>query len=362
VPVIYGRVDWTKLRLPWLRDDNRYALLFTSQISNRRHVEDLEFAYRTLVHRFGFPKSHITVLCFDGTIGSTDYSGSDMATWVGDGTAYQMAVSNSATKAHLQAAITDLSNRMDSDSLLFVHTNNHGATTGLCIDNSTVLTPSEWGTMLHGMKPFGKLVVTMEQCYSGAFSQPTLDNSQASQTSFASAVPANKVSAGNAHFDPWAQAWFESVNGATVYGSSLSHNPDTDSNGKVSVREAFNYSDAYDTDTTYDDPQYADKPAGCGYGIYLAKPPSLWDIIAEITKRYVEIAELIEKHPPLPDPAPDWAAELMPTLELAEILQDRLRAGTDGRWRRESGTVPAERLGDVLDRSASRRSALLGPS
>ena len=55
---------------------------------------------------------------------------------------------------------------------------------------------TEWSTMLDGMKPFGTLVVTMEQCYSGAFLQPTLDHSKASRTSFASAVPADKVSAG----------------------------------------------------------------------------------------------------------------------------------------------------------------------
>ena len=66
-------------------------------------------------------------------------------------------------------------------------------------------------TMLDGMKAFGTLVVTMEQCYSGAFLQPTLDHSKASRTSFASAVPADKVSAGDSHFDQWARTWFEAA-------------------------------------------------------------------------------------------------------------------------------------------------------
>ena len=324
-PVVYEAVDWQHLhRWPWLVDDNRFALLFTSQISNRRHVEDLELGYRTLVHRFGFNPLNITVLCYDGTIGSTDYSGADMATWVGDNTAYQMVVDNSATKANLQSALTDLSNRMNSESLLFVHTNNHGSTTGLCIDNSSVLTPNEWGTMLSGMKPFGTLVVTMEQCYSGAFSQPTLDHSQAARTSFASAVPADKQSAGAAHFDPWAKAWFEGVNGATAYGASLSHTADTNSNGKVSAREAFDYSDAYDTDTYYDDPQYADSPSGCGASIYLTRPPSLIDIIAELASRFVLVEDYLGKHPPIPDPPPEWATELLPVLELTQALTERL--------------------------------------
>jgi hypothetical protein len=317
-PLVYEAIDWAHVRpWPWFVDDNRFALLWTSQISNRRHVEDLEFAYRILRHRFGFPAANIQVLCYDGTIGSTDFSGADMATWVGDGTPYQMQVNASATKAHLQASLTALSNRMNNDSLLFVHTNNHGSPSGLCVDNSSVLTPSEWGTMLSGMKQFGTLIVTMEQCYSGAFSQPTLDNSRASRTSFASAVPADKVSAGGTHFDPWAQTWFESVNGATAYGASLPHNADGDSNGRISVREAFDYSDAYDA-ASYDDPQYADSPSGCGYSIYLTKAPSLIDIISALAKSLKAIEKQIVKKPPLPDPAPDWATELMSSLTLME--------------------------------------------
>ena len=167
------------------------------------------------------------MLCYDGTIDSTDFHGANIANWVGDGTAYQMQVNASATKANLQSTLTTISNRMNADSLLFVHTNNHGSPSGLCVDNSAVVTPAEWSTMLDGMKSFGTLVVTMEQCYSGAFLQPTLDHSKASRTSFASAVPADKVSAGASHFDQWAQTWFEAVNGATAYGASLAHNPDT---------------------------------------------------------------------------------------------------------------------------------------
>lgn len=324
-PTIYAAIDWRKTRLwPWLIDDNRYALLFTSQISNRRHVEDLEFAYRILRHRFGFPASHIRVLCYDGTIGATDATAADLATWVGDGTAYEMPVDASATKANLQSTLTALSNQMNAESLLFVHTNNHGSQTGLCIDSSTVLTPAEWGTMLGGMKTFGTLVVTMEQCYSGAFSQPTLDHSTATRTSFASAVPADKVSAGATHFDPWAQLWLESVNGATAYGGSLPHDPDANSNGRISVREAFNYSDAYDT--TYDDPQYADAPAGCGASIYLTKAPTLADIIRELSKSLKLVEQHIVKKPPLPDPAPDWAGELMASLTMVDALAQRLDA------------------------------------
>jgi len=324
IPSVYGRIDWdTRPVFPWFADDDRFALLFTSQISNRRHVEDIEFAYRILRHKFGVPAANIYVLCFDGTVGSTDFSGADMATWVGDGTAYQMQIHGSATKANLQSTLEEIDSRMGKDSFLFVHTNNHGSPSGLCIDQSSVLTPGEWSTMLDGMDPFGTLVVTMEQCYSGAFLQPTLDHSNAARTSFASAVPANKVSAGDSHFDQWARAWFESINGATAYGAGLAHQPDANGNGRVSVREAFDYSDAYDYPNTYDDPQYGDSPAGCGSSIYLTKAPTLADIIRELLERYRAIEKVVVKHP-IPDPPPDWSSKLLESLEAAEALERRL--------------------------------------
>ena len=344
---LYAKVDWSKIAYyPWLRDDNRFALLWTSQISNRRHVEDTEFAYRILRHKFGFPAGHIYVLCYDGTIDSTDFHGANMATWVGDGTAYQMQIHAAATKANLQSTLTTINNRMNADSFLFVHTNNHGSTTGLCVDNSSVVTPAEWSTMLDGMKSFGTLVVTMEQCYSGAFLQPTLDHSNASRTSFASAVPADKVSAGDSHFDQWARAWFEAVNGATAYGASLAHNPDTSGNGRVSVREAFNYSDTYQYVNPYDDPQYGDAPAGCGSGIYLTKAPTLADILKEILSRYRAIDRHIIRHP-IPDPPPDWSVKLLESLDIADALAQRF-AAVEGR---AVGAMIEESLVNVAEAS-----------
>ena len=248
-------------------------------------------------------------------------------------------INGSATKAHLQSTLTTLSNRMNADSLLFVHTNNHGSPSGLCVDNSSVVTPAEWSTMLDGMKSFGTLVVTMEQCYSGAFLQPTLDHSKASRTSFASAVPADKVSAGDSHFDQWARTWLEAVNGATAYGASLAHNPDADADGRVSVKEAFIYSDTYEYANPYDDPQYGDTPVGCGSHIYLTKAPSLSDILREILARYRLVEAQITKHP-IPDPPPEWSVKLLESLELADALARRF-AAVDGR--------PA---GDLIDESS----------
>jgi Peptidase C13 family len=324
-PKVYDKIVLAKPHWPVFPDDNRFALLISGQISNRRHIEDLEFAWRVLRHRLGFPAMNIYVLCYNGTIGATDATAAGMATWVGDNTPYEMKVHASVTKANIQQTLTTIGNRMNSDSLLFVHTNNHGSYSGLCIDNSTVLTPAEWGTMLQGMpNPFGSLVVTMEQCYSGAFSQPTLDHSRAARTSFASAVPADKPSAGAAHFDPWAQVWFESINGVTVYGGALPGSPDTNNNYKVSVKEAFNYSKTYDPAlATYDDPQYADSPAGCGAQIHLVKSPSLLDIIKLLESKLAAVRQSIGPNPP--DPEPFWVDDLVASAARIDAVAQRLQ-------------------------------------
>ncbi|MDQ1715815.1 MAG: hypothetical protein QOC60_1760 [Frankiaceae bacterium] len=246
--------------------DHRYAVLFTSLISNRRHVEDLELLYRTLTDVYGFATDHIRVICFDGTVGCTDFS--PIGDWDGDKTPYQLYVDASAAVAAFEDAVTELAGVMSDQSLLFVHTNNHGAPQGLCIDTSTVVDPYTFGTIVASAGAIGTLVVTMEQCYSGAFQRATIDNSAATQTVFTSAVPADKVSAGDAHFDPWARNFIEALRGGTAYGLDLPGTADPDGSESVSMREAFDYS-VVNNNNALDDPQYEDKPSGCGDQIFL---------------------------------------------------------------------------------------------
>jgi acyl-CoA hydrolase len=255
--------------------EQRYAILWTSQISDRRHVEDLEFFWRLLVNVFGFPSANVYVLCYNGTIGSVDVTGS-FGNWYGDNTAYQMKVHSSATTSNLQAVFNTLTGKLKPKDLLFIHTNNHGSTTGLCVDNSSVIAPSDFGTMLKGLPAYRALIVTMEQCFSGAFQSPTLTNSSAVDTVFASAVDANTSSDGASHFDPWALALAEALNGATASGGALSSKPIANLDGLVSIKAACDWAKANDTGSD-DDPQYADQPPGCGSRIFLGLSPALPD-------------------------------------------------------------------------------------
>ena len=253
--------------------EQRYAILWTSQISDLRHVEDLEFLWRALVNIYGFSKSNIYVLCYNGTISAVDVTGA-VGNWAGNNTAYQMQVNYSATTANLQTVFNTLATKLKPKDLLLIHTNNHGSTTGLCVDNSSVITPTQFGTMLAGLPAYRSLVVTMEQCFSGAFQSSVLTKSSATNTVFASAVSADKSSDGAAHFDPWALAWIDAITGATPAGGALSSKPTPNFDGFVSMKAACDWAKANDTGSD-DNPQYADQPAGVGSNIFLGVAPPL---------------------------------------------------------------------------------------
>ena len=78
----------------------------------------------------------------------------------------------------------------------------------------------------------------------------------------------DKVSAGDEHFDPWARHLFEALRGGTAYGLDLPGTADPDTSESVSIREAYDYT-VINNDNTLDDPQYEDKPSGCGDQIFL---------------------------------------------------------------------------------------------
>ena len=154
---------------PLANGEQRYAVLWTSQVSNRRHVEDLEFMWRTLVHVCGFTPGNIYVLCYNGTIGATDVVG-PIGNWVGDNTPYQMRVSAAASLGNLQGVFSTLSGKLASADMLLIHTNNHGSPAGCCVDSTSVVTPTQFGNLIAALPRYDKLIVTMEQCFSGASS------------------------------------------------------------------------------------------------------------------------------------------------------------------------------------------------
>ncbi len=243
---------------------NRYAVLF-SGASNNRHLNDLEFLYRTLIDVYGYLESNIYVLNFDGTV---NYAGNPkpVLNWPGDSTPYRIKINAAGTKSELENVLDDLKLRLKEDDSVFIHTNNHGYHDGteslLIAYSSPDYSASDFAAKLATFPTFDSLNVMMEQCHSGGFNAPIVAASPARKTSVASACEELRSSKGGRHFDPFARDWIAAMNGSDPYGAALSFNPDTDGSGGVTVHEAFSY--AYAIKHPDDTPVYNQSSASAG--------------------------------------------------------------------------------------------------
>lgn len=243
-------------------EGNRYAI-FYSGMSNTRHLNDMEFGYRTLIHRYGFVPGNITVLSYDGTTNTQDGANT---TWPGDGSPYQIHINGEGDQAAFESAIDALKPKLGPNDLLFIHTNNHGDWNG---SQSFLCAYPSWGSYLSSdfcsklaeLPEFRALIVMMEQCNSGGFITPILSSSTAKSTSVACAATqaVSSWATPDGHWDTFAYNWFAAQSGAYPNGAALAFNPDTNHDGKIEATEAYGYAKTVDTQDT---PQYGDVSGG----------------------------------------------------------------------------------------------------
>jgi hypothetical protein len=290
-----------------------------------RHLNDLEFLYRTLVNVYAVPPAHITVLSYDGTLWYNDADWTrapgPIGNWPGDNTPYQIQIDGAGTRDALVDAIASVGGALGPEENLLLHTNNHGNS----VDGvSTIIsysgpdtTPDDLTGAVSALPKFSCFMVMMEQCYSGGFIEPIIAASTATCTSVATAVDANTESAGGAEFDPFALDWIEAMAGTYPDGSTLS--PPAAS-GPPSAQEAFSYALAVDDE---DDPQFA--TAGDGANCTLTASSRWIDLPG--SWRFLFPWQI------LPDPSPEQIAELSSRVdqllasgELRGPLSDALEA------------------------------------
>ncbi len=283
----------------------RYAILF-SGMSNKRHLNDMEFLYRTLIDIYAFNPAHIYVLNYDGSLNTQN---GVQTIWPGDGTPYRISVTGAGNSAGFEAAINDLKGKIKPLDTLLIHCNNHGDSDtpdgGITwVPNTAFLcTYPSWGKYYHTdfsnklaeLPKFRHLIVMLEQCHSGGFNASIIANSPADATSVASAATEFKNSyvSADGNWDPFARDWIAAQNGHTPFGGSLSYNPDTDSNGKIQANEAFQY--AYTVRDLRDTPNYSESSAAGG-DIALGQEYLVWWWWCRIW--YAELLPYIKKLPP----------------------------------------------------------------
>ena len=195
---------------------NRYALLY-SGASEKRHVNDLEFLYRSLIS-FNYAPENIYVLNYDGT---TKYSSPYEPTniWPVDNTPYKMKVNASGTKSELNNVLDELKSRLKPQDFLLLHTNNHGdgPTEQQSNKESSLITYSNPGTIVDYSAPefvdklselpkFAQMIVVMEQCHSGGFGDLIIKNGPANEIACVSACNGLETSMGGKNFNPFMKA------------------------------------------------------------------------------------------------------------------------------------------------------------
>lgn len=265
-------------------DGTRYAIMFAG-MSNKRHLNDMEFLYRTLIDVYAFNPAHIYVLSFDGTLNTQD---GVQTIWPGDGTAYRIKVTGKGDQAGFEAAVNDLKTKLQSRDTLLIHCNNHGDSDqdshGAWVPGTSFLfTYPSWGTYhnkdfsnkLGELPKFRQLIVMLEQCHAGGFNAPILAKSTAAATSVASAATEflNSYITADGNWDPFARDWIAAQAGHMPSGAALAFNPDTDHDGKIEAEEAYAYANA--VKDPRDSPNYSES-SEAGGDIALGQEYVIW--------------------------------------------------------------------------------------
>lgn len=248
-----------------------YAIILSGGVSKysnySRYWNDCSFIYQTLVNKYGVPKNNIYPIMADGNDPAADMmlpGGSFVSQPLdldGDNVA---DIKLSATVSNISNTLNSLKGKLQKDDHLFIFVIDHGGRDAngnsyICLWNSGKLYASELANML---TPFSeKLVninVVLGQCFAGGF------NSALRKTGCVVASACRSTESSYAcpdiPYDEFVYHWTCAVNGADHRGKTV--NADDDNNGKVTMKEAFDY--AWEKDRQDETPRYNSTPRSVG--------------------------------------------------------------------------------------------------
>jgi hypothetical protein len=252
----------------------RYAILF-SGMSFRRHLNGLEFCYRTLVDYLGFAIDNIRVLNYDGSLRAFgDEDGELQGAWPGDGTPYRMVVNAAGSRAAFRQALAAIGEKLTADDQLFINTTGHGGHHGHGRGPDLITYPycerfrcRDFCADLATLPPHRSLVVLMAQCFSGGFNQAVIDASRAASTFIASATAQTRqsfMSFDDGNWDSFQRNWIAALAGHDVDGAPIEVNPGRTKRQGTTVREAFSYASTCPRANPCDSPEFAASPDSAG--------------------------------------------------------------------------------------------------
>lgn len=268
--------------------DHTYALIisggWTKFTNYERYWNDCSFVYQTLVNKYMVPKSHIDVLMADGTDPASDMRGVD-GTYKSspldldfDGKA---DINYSATSANISACLNALSSKLTADDHLFIYVIDHGGSDDeinssyICLWNQEKLYDTRLAEMLAPITAKKVNVnVVLGQCYAGGFI------GELSQVGCVVAAACkgseNSYACPSIPYDEFVYHWTSAVNGADSKGLSVVS--DSDGNGHVTMKEAFDYAAENDYWKIWETPQYSSIPTSLGDDLAFDYIPESFDL------------------------------------------------------------------------------------
>lgn len=255
---------------------NDYAVIINGGMNTEQngerywnHCSDM---YKTLINQYGYIKDHVYVIMSDGTDPAADminingtFASSNLDL-DGDGVA---DIQYAATKSNISTVFTLLQQRMVSTDNLFVYVTDHGGEDNngsfIYLWGDETMTPSELNTQLNKVNA-AKINVCLMQCRSGGFI-PTL---QASNRVITTSCASHEDAQGDSYYSHFAYHWAAAVAGITpLVGYTV--NADSDNNGIVSMKEAYDYAKTMCNDIINytNNPQYSSTPTTLGNSLSL---------------------------------------------------------------------------------------------
>lgn len=250
------KVHPTEKALPIYNTPKRYAVILNGGVdkenNNIRYWNDCSYIYSVLLNVYHYDKSNVIVLMSDGTDpaadrmlldGSHDSSPLDLD---GDGT---NDINYSATKNNVISVFQSLSSKLTNNDDLFIYTIDHGTLNGnnaaLMLWNYESLLDYELGSLLSQIH-CNSISIVMGQCNSGGFIKELAGSNRIVITACREDESSYSMRSGK--YDEFVYYFTKALE------NNRGTNADTNSDGIITLYEAYLYAVA--NDTANEHPQY----------------------------------------------------------------------------------------------------------